>query len=359
MDRTVKKVLFWTHLIAGVSAGLVILTMAVTGAMLSFEKQIVEKAEQNVRIVTPPSAEAQRLSLDEIVASAQKEKPKALAMSVTLKNDRNASTMVGFGRAGALYVDPYTGKVLGGESKTHDVMHVIEDIHRYLGKREIGKPITGVAVVLFFVLLLSGIYIWWPKRTYRFNKRLKGKARDWNWHNVFGIWFSPLILITTVTGMLIAHTWATNFLYRITGNKPPPAQQQQRGNKPPEKALPMAKLDVLAAKAATYVCTWESINLRFPQKEGAPVTAIILEEAPEIGIPIRSTLSMDALTGEMKKWEPFMHENSGRKARVWARYLHTGEALGLPGRIAFFCSALAIVLMVWTGIALAYRRFFI
>ena len=43
---SIRPVLFWTHLIAGVSAGVVILVMSVTGVLLTYEKQMVALAER-------------------------------------------------------------------------------------------------------------------------------------------------------------------------------------------------------------------------------------------------------------------------------------------------------------------------
>ncbi len=358
-------------------AGLVIITMAATGAMMAFEHQIVDWAEKDVRIVAIPAPGAQRMTLDDIAAAAQKEKPKGKVSAITLKNDPTASAVVSFGREGTLYVNPYTGLVLGGESKAHDALHFIEDIHRFLGKREIGKPITGAANFAFFILLVSGLYIWipskWTKRNVKriavFGKELKGKARDWNWHNVIGIWLSPFILITTLTGLIMSYTWATNLLYHATGNEPPPAQNQQRpmGGKPgeakkddmkkEEPPVQLAAFDLFAANAISKVTAWEAVNIRLPQKPGGPVTANILEDDPTYGIPVRSALQLDAATAEPKKWEPFAEANMGRVLRVWARYLHTGDVGGLPGQIVAFLSACGITLMVWTGISLSLRRY--
>ena len=56
------KIIFWTHLLAGVIAGLVIFTMSFTGVVLMYEPQISEYSEWNARWVTP-GPEAKRLSL--------------------------------------------------------------------------------------------------------------------------------------------------------------------------------------------------------------------------------------------------------------------------------------------------------
>ena len=70
----------------------------------------------------------------------------------------------------------------------------------------------------------------------------------------------------------------------------------------------------------------------------------------------RHNLTLDAYSGAVAAWQPFSSQSTGQRARSWIRFLHTGEALGVIGQtIAGIVSATS-VLMVWTGLALAYRR---
>jgi uncharacterized iron-regulated membrane protein len=55
-------------------------------------------------------------------------------------------------------------------------------------------------------------------------------------------------------------------------------------------------------------------------------------------------------------YAPFSSQTAGQKARSWIRFLHTGEALGLVGQTIAGLVSLTSVVMVWTGLALAYRR---
>jgi uncharacterized iron-regulated membrane protein len=372
MDGAVMKfrnVLFWTHLTLGVTAGLFIFSSAVTGMMLAFEPYIVEWSEEDVRYVSPPE-NATRLSLDLLAEKAQQSKSKGNVSAITIKSDPRASAVVGFGREGSLYINPYTGDVLGGTSKTHKFLHFIEDWHRWLVKRDIGKPIIGASTFAFFILVLSGIYIWWPKSwtvnklksiTF-FNFTLTGKARDWNWHNVIGFWCCIFLLVTTSTGLIMSYQWANNLLFRITGNTPPPPANSpmdksatKKENSPaPERASWDTLWSTVQQKTTDE---WASINIRLPQKAGGTVTATIQEVEVGPGIGRRSQLNMDAATGEVTKWEPFTSLNSGRKARMWARYLHTGEAAGLIGQIVMFLSACGATFLVWTGISMSWHRF--
>ena len=56
-------------------------------------------------------------------------------------------------------------------------------------------------------------------------------------------------------------------------------------------------------------------------------------------------LTLDPFTGAILRKESYADYNSGRKARTWMRFLHTGEALGFFGKlVAAICAAPAIVL---------------
>jgi uncharacterized iron-regulated membrane protein len=368
-----RDVLFWMHLIAGVVVGGVILIMAVTGTIMAFEPQIVEYAEKSVRVVEVP-AQAQRLGLNMIVAKAAEYK-KGKAGGLMLKSSPDSSVAVNFGRdGGVVYVNPYTGAILGGESKAHDFMHTVEDIHRWLGNKDIGRPVTGVSVMAFLFLLISGIYLWWPrnwrwntvKYIVNFNPNAKGKARDWNWHNVIGFWAAPLLLITTVTGAIMAHQWANDLLYRLAGSEPPPAQA--RPAKEPGKAKSIERkekrdekivdFDAVAARATEKVTKWESLNIRLPQKPDAPIT-VYIQEPNAVPVNARSQLSLDAASLNVAKWEPYREYDLGRKLRVWTKTVHTGEAGGMIGQMLAIASATAAIFLVYTGFAMSWRRFFI
>ena len=72
----------------------------------------------------------------------------------------------------------------------------------------------------------------------------------------------------------------------------------------------------------------------------------------------RETLTIDRVTGDIAKAETFADLSAGRRARSWLRFAHTGEFYGLAGQtMAGIVSAGGIV-MVYTGLALACRRFF-
>lgn len=371
---SLRTLLFWLHLLVGVTAGAIILFMSATGVILAFEPQITDWLERDRRIVTPPP-DARPLSAEAILARAREARPDVRPTALTLRADPTASAVVSFGReGGALFVDQYRGVVLGGLSPVHDALHEVVEWHRWLGARETLRPITGAANLGFLGLVVLGVYLWWPRRwTHEavravtlFRPGLGGRARDFNWHNVIGIWCAPVLLILTLTGAIMSYQWANNLLYTLTGNEPPPPapapgaaappREGQRRPRTVETGRAAVGFDALWARAERQVQGWVAINARLPQRPDGPVTFFIQEPVGWHPSP-RSQLVLDAVTADVVKWEPFAGQNMGRRLRAWVRPLHTGEAAGLVGQtIALLASAGGTVL-VWTGLALAWRRF--
>jgi uncharacterized iron-regulated membrane protein/flavodoxin len=370
--KLLHRVIFWSHLLAGVIGGIVILIMSVTGVILMYEHQLVEYAERDVRVVAPPGSTARRMSLDELVAKARAHNPGDHPTAVVLRNEPTASVAVGFGRKGPTYVDPYTGTVLGRGSKLHDWFHDVTDWHRWLGTegegRATGRAITGACNLAFFWLALTGVYLWWPrnwhwrglKPSLLFNFLLRGKARDWNWHNVIGFWSSGVLVVLTLTAAVMSYPWANDLLYTLTGSEPPPRNSnpiaQRRAGAGPRERKPPASFDALLARAEEQGPGWIMTMMRLPPRGDGPVTVLVQEPtAPHIFA--RSQLVLNSSTAEVIKWEPYAAASPGRKLRVWVRGLHTGEALGFAGQTVAGLASLGGCLLVWTGLAMAWRRF--
>lgn len=360
-----RKIIFWLHLSSGVAAGIFIFVMCVTGALLAFQSNILSLAEREMRAVEAPIENANRLPIREIIAAAQTAKPGAKPSSITVQNDKTAAVVVAFGRDGQVFVNPYTGEITGnGAIGWRAFFRFVEDAHRWLtlsgDARPIGKSINGAANVLFLFLAISGVYIWFPRRlAWRhfksilwFRGNLRGRARNFNWHNVIGFWSSLALIILTLTAIVISYQWAGNLVYTLTGNQPPPqAQPNQPGEQP--FAVP-ENLDEIWTKAENHT-TWKSIALRFPIVKDAAVFTI--DEGSYANRFGRSTLTVDANSTEISKWESYGEQNSARQIRSWMRFTHTGESGGFLGQLIAFAACVGGAFLVWTGFSLALRRF--
>lgn len=369
---TFRKILFWSHLGMGTCVGVFILSIAVSGILMTFEPQMVSLTERHRRTVAPSDGGKNRMGLESLLEIVSTTHPGSPYTGVTVKSAPHSSVIVNRGADDGLFVNPYSGEVMGGFSRTHRAMNALLKWHRWFGIKKIGKPVTGVVCVVFSLLLLSGLYLWSPKKWTAsalrsvtvFNPRLTGKARDWNWHNAIGFWCAPMILVTTLTGLIISYSWANGLLYRLTGERPPTPQADRQdrgqarpgGNGPAEAPLPPMGLDGMMSGAAEKVPGWTAITLRFPSRPDAPWTATIVEEK-RFGPPSRSQVTFDSSTGQELKWEPASGQALGKRLRAWAVPLHTGRAWGLIGQIIAGLSSLGAVLLVWTGLSMAWLRY--
>ena len=123
--------------------------------------------------------------------------------------------------------------------------------------------------------------------------RLRGKTRDFNWHNAIGFWSAPVLFILVLTGVTLSYSWAGNLLYRLTGTEPPPARSvAQRPGSPRESIVIPTEIDRLWTIASERVPDWKTINVRFETSPAAPLTFSI--ERGYRGRPdLRSQLTLD------------------------------------------------------------------
>jgi uncharacterized iron-regulated membrane protein len=360
-----QRAIFWIHLCCGVVGGAVIFIMCVTGALLAFEKNIVERFESDQRYVSEGPT---RIRVSEMLARVVAATPDAKPSSIAVQSDPSAAVTVAMGRDAQIFVDPYTGEITGEEnSAVRQVFHFLTDLHRFIAfsgdGRPIGKAITGAFNLMFLFLALSGIYIWMPRQfTWNrlrpvvwFRRTSSGKARDFNWHNTIGFWTSLVLIVLTVTAAVISYQWAGNLVYTLTGNDPPRQQGPQGGASRNDEPFTIpANIDAIWAAAAAQSPDWRSISLRLPVGKEVVFT---IDEGKSLNKFARSTLTLDAATAAVTKWEPYAELNSGRQLRSWMRFTHTGESFGLIGQFIAMIACIGGAFLVFTGLSLALRRF--
>lgn len=362
-----RKLIFWTHLVVGVVAGLVILTMAVTGVLIAFQRQIIATAEKSVATVAVPAAPAAMVSLHEIGEKLRIAYPKENVTGFVRRVEPEAALLVNFGES-ARFVNPYTGDVIGDASVWRGILHEVEHFHRDLALGPNGKSITGAAALAFLGLLISGLFLWVPRKWTKAGFKavtvpsatLRGRARQWNWHNSFGFWAALPLLVMIITGLIMSYQWANNLLFRLSGSEVPPprtarAPRPESGERPAAQNK-LVKLDPLWAKAVEKVPGWKSGTLRLGDGAEGPIT-FMMDEGDGTQPHTRSQVVLNRREGEVQRVESFDTYNLGRKLRMWTKFVHTGEAGGIVGQTIAALGALAGALLVWTGFALAMHRF--
>jgi uncharacterized iron-regulated membrane protein len=371
--KPLRTVLFWLHLAAGAAAGLVILVMSATGTLLAFKPQIVNRIDRAVRYVEPASTP--RLSASQILAAARASRPGVRPATIIVDRDPAAAVAVGLGRDSTLYVNPYTGGVLGeGSTATQQFFRSVENWHRWLGlgdNRELGRSLTGASNLAFLGLAVTGLFLWWPHRWLPqhvnailfFRRTSTSRARDFNWHNVIGFWCAPVLIVLTATGVVMSYPWANQLLYQAAGSPLPAARGAGRGPQGEGRAErqsgerpTLENADALFARAEQQLPTWQTVTMRLPEQPRAPVS-FTMNDTRYWNSFARSQLTLNAATGDVVRWEPYAENTRGQKWRGWVRFGHTGELGGIVGQSLAGIACLGGVVLVWTGLALAFRRF--
>ena len=227
-----RKILFWIHLATGCVAGIIVLVMSVTGVLLTYERQITSWADRGFRS-TLPVAGPSRLPIETMMEKITMQNA-AEASAITLRFGPAAPAEVSYGREHVYLVDVYSGNVLGESSRgARFFFRNVENWHRWLGasneNRAVGRAVTGACNFGFLFLVVSGPFLWMPRRwswqnvkaIALFRGGLTGRARDFNWHNVIGIWCAIPLFAIVLSGVVMSYPWANNLLYRLTGNEAP------------------------------------------------------------------------------------------------------------------------------------------
>ncbi|MGE0160590.1 MAG: PepSY-associated TM helix domain-containing protein [Gemmatimonadales bacterium] len=376
-----RKVVFWIHLACGLSAGVVILMMSATGVLLMYEKQLEEWSDR--RYWSAPADPGARAPISVLLDAARAHDPGAEPTGVTLHAADDGPAAVTRRGQPVLYLDPSTAEVRGeATTAMRSFFGVVTGWHRWFNitgeGRTAARAVTGWSNLVFLFLVVSGIYLWFPRRwrwqhfrpVLLFTPGARGKARDFNWHHVFGFWAALPLALIVASATVISFPWASDLAYRVMGDEPPvrraPAPPPAAPASPPVAAAdesdapdvvpfdPRA-LDALAAVAIDRVPGWRTITFPIPAERGDPV-AVRIDEGWGGQPQLRHTVTYDPLTGRETAYIGFQDQSKGARLRSYLRFAHTGEYHGLLGQTVAGIASLAGVFLVWTGFALAWRR---
>jgi uncharacterized iron-regulated membrane protein len=377
-DSRFRRILFWMHLSAGVSAGLLILLMSVTGVLLAYERQIIAAGQQANRVELP--ANAQRLDADALALAARKAAPPDARIELIFDADPAMPVAAVAGRD-SLLLHPVTGAVLEDRAdRARRFFRATRQWHRWLGgdARSPQAVLIDLANLLFLFIITSGIYLWppvvWRWRTVRAMMLLQRKysnarARNFNWHHVFSFWMLIPLFLIALSGVVMSYPWANRMLFAAYGETVPApgrpsgaavaANGGAQDTRERQEAAPAANYAALMAVARTQFVDWRRITL--PLDGAGPTVQLSAElKSDQLRAP-RQTLTLSRADASVVALSPrppsgASAQTSGQRARSWMRFIHTGEQYGILGQTIAMLASLAACFLVYSGLALAWRR---
>lgn len=370
MANPVKKSLFrkivgWLHLWLGLASGLIVLFLGITGCILAFEREIrnITEPYQFAKAEDKPYLAPSALKA---VADQHLTSKKALGIEYPGKGRAAVAAYYDEDNYELLFMNPYTGAVLGHKNMNNDFFRVVLDGHFYLWlPPEIGQPIVASATLIFLVMLISGIILWWPKnkaaRKQRFSVKwsAKWRRRNYDLHNVLGFYMSWIGIFIAITGLVWGFQWFAKSFYWVTSGGQTMVEHVHPVSDTLKKGATVNMNDFLWGLHKKEVKENEGLSIYFASLPTDPIE-VAINHRP--GTYYNSDyFHYDQYTGEELEATgsyagKFADAKLADKIARMNYDIHVGAVLGLPGKLlAFFASLIAASLPV-TGFYIWWGR---
>ena len=339
-----RRILLWLHRWAGVLAGLVILIIAVTGGALVFEPTLQRWLRPDL-YPDHATAKVRRAPIAQAFDQFSVKHPGARVLGLRLPRDER-DALVLYSGSQAAHFDPGTGKFLGARPRQGGWEQTMMKLHVNLMSGTTGGTIVIVATCITLALALTGLWLWWPLRIFRFRRGTSFRRFNLDLHSVAGLYSSVFLLIVGTTGLTLRYMHGDH-------PRPPPVRmpipmpQGQPQRISVDEAVRQAEAALPGARAA---------SAEMPPPNGRMPFHLQLA-FPEDGSPAgRSVVFLDPFTGAA------LAVHSSRAGTLLDRYqlmqlsIHTGTIGGMWTRGLAFLVCLALLLQIASGYVLWWKR---
>ena len=375
---TFKRIAFLLHLWLGLATGVVVIIVSITGCIYAFEKEIRLLTEpwQNVAVKHQPFMPPSALNHKAVTwLNAQGDTSAITSMRGIHYYPHGKSSVAWYNHPAngytVVYQNPYTGDVLAHKSLRHDVLRVLFAGHYSLWlPYQVGKPIVGWSILLFVVVMLSGLVLWWPKHLngsamkgrLLLNLKTSWKKLVYDLHNVLGFYVALVAIIIALTGLVWAFSWFDKAWYfTLSGGQSIPAASSPVSDTTHVAAFTsgVAVDHVWQRMVEAHPLNEGSIRLQFAHQSNDPIIVTVNPE--DHTYYKRQTHYFDRytlteMTGHGIYDQKFSDASTGDKIYRMNYDIHTGSVLGLPGRILAFIASLICASLPVTGFVLWWNK---
>ncbi|WP_306225640.1 PepSY-associated TM helix domain-containing protein [Bosea beijingensis] len=367
------------HFYAGLITLPFLILLAVTGGLYLFRAEIdglihrdVKRVEARATAERPPG---------EIVAQAVKAFPgqavkyippetATASAEVTIRNPAGTRMVV--------YVDPYDARVLGQIPDKGTVMWVIRQIHSLAYFGPIANGAIEIAGGWAILLVLTGLYLWWPRKQSGGVVTVRGKPRQrvfWrDLHAVTGLVAGGFILFLAITGMPWSVLWGTkvnqwanghNFGYPAGVRVAVPMSDEHLAHVAPTTwSLEQAKLPASQATGGepigldAAVAAFDRLGLargyavNLPGGPGGVYTGSVYPK----DMALQRVIHLDQYSGKPLIDMSYADYGPLGKALEWGINVHMGQEFGLANQLVMLAACLAIVLLCVSALVMWWKR---
>lgn len=365
-----KKTIKALHLWLGMISGIVVLIVSITGCIFVFQREIRDLTEP-YQFVTPQSKSFLSPNQLKTIAASQLTGKKITAIEYFSPNRAVIATSHIKKEFYQIYLNPYTGEVLRVRDMNHDFLRTIIRGHTTLWlSPQIGREIVAYGVLLFFIVLLCGFILWWPKSTKKTVLKNKLSVKwsatrqrlNFDLHNVFGFYAFFFALIIALTGLVWGFSWIDEGLYRLAS-----------GGKAPTEYAPVTSTITPGSKEKPNVVIekiWQTLSTRYAGTSGAldfhfaasPTDPVKVSFFPDytqnynVETHLYDQYSGEEITHRSDEYKNFGQIALADKMERLNHDIHTGVIGKIPGKIiAFFASLICATLPV-TGFCIWWNK---
>lgn len=347
------------HLWLGIGSGIIIFIICLSGTILVFEKEIEALFAEDVKLT---GEDLPVKSLEELENSIS-EAGLGQLTGITIDPDAEGfyeaqiKTSPEDRRGTTFLVNPHTAEVISApESAASDFMFSMFKLHRWLLlDSSIGRPIVGVATIIFMFLAISGLILWFPKkwrwRNFRQGFKIKTKA---NWkrinhdlHNTLGFYSLLLIVIMGLTGLCWSFEWYREAAGEVLGTKIFNRGGGLQFNPDPIPDAEIANLDQIYSQIQTEF-PYEGKVIIGMATEDAPVYNVRKYDASSFSPVIADQLVVDR-SGEVLHKDIFTEKPLNVQVASLIKPIHLGEIYGNFSRVLYFIACLIATSLPVTG----------
>lgn len=370
-----KKNIRKLHLWLGLSSGVLVFLIAITGCLYAFKEEI-QDLSQPFRFIKekggtelPPSflqKQAESALPDKLVHAVMYPGADRSAKVIFYSDEQDYHYQV--------YVNQYTGEVLKVQDEETGFFHFILDGHFYLWlPEEMGKQVVAGATLVFFFMMISGLFLWWPKKTnysQRFKIRLNSKWRRKNFdlHSVLGFYVMWVGIIFATTGLVWGYEWFMRSYYAaISGG-----EQFIDYSAPQSGKAGVGAWTTIGQSPGTAVSAtdrvWMKMKKEYPQGHAIEVhppenaiSCIAANANPERGTYYKTDYRyFDQYTLEELSvghiWGRYSKADAAAKLMRMNYDIHVGAIFGFAGKIFAFLASLVIASLPVTGFLMWWGR---
>lgn len=366
MYSNLKKLLRQIHLWLGLTSGLVVFTVAITGSIWSFESEISDMFYTYRKV---------KFQKDKAVISISevKEKVKPYLKKINsisfLGKDRSIQVREWNKINGKLinnyvYLNPYSGEVIATKINEPNFFDIVVELHTSLLMGEVGTEIVRYATLIFLILIISGIYLWWPKKKSTTKQRLKfdwknttkWRRKNFDLHSILGFYASWIIIFATITGLAWGFKWIDKTIYAIATFGESYKDYTEINSISSSIMNSTSNIDdaVLNYAVQDFKKPIESWYYYFPQNENESINLYLNPDADTWYKA--SNYFFDQRTGNLLLKESPENFNNGQSIRNMYYDIHIGKILGLPGQLLMFFASLTVASLPITGFCIWYGR---